>query len=144
MTHSEQIAKELFAIINDGHKIRDQVPGINQYTNEGPFSKNMNPTEIKVGDRYWLDIADLMSHPPWIPIEITYVRSGVIFYKDITSFVNVKEEYMLKNCVAIQMGQLQPMEYVVEFENDYEQYMFKYVPLCPHTKIKYKLKNNKS
>ena len=81
-----------------------------------------------------------MSRPHWIPIEITYVRSGLIFYKDITPFANVKEEYMLENCVAIKLGKLQPMEYVAEFDHDYEQYMFEYVPLCPHTKIKYKIK----
>ena len=52
MKHSEQIAKELLAIMNDGEKIRVRVPGINQYSNEGPFSKNINPTKIKAGDQY--------------------------------------------------------------------------------------------
>lgn len=121
-------------------KIRVRVPGINQYSNDGPFSENMNPVEIKVGDRYWLDTADLVSRPHWIPIEITYIRSGIIFYKDITPFVKVKEEYMLKNCVAIKIGKLQPMEYVAQLDHEYEQYMFEFVPLCPYTKVSFKIK----
>lgn len=138
----EEIAKQLLEYMNNGKKIKVRVPGINQYSNEGPFSENMNPIKIKVGDKFWLDKSNIGSLGPakWFPIEVTYVRSGVIFYKVIAPFAEVKEEFMLEDCLAIKIGQLQPMEYVAQFDHEYEQYMFEFVPLCPYTKVSFKIK----
>lgn len=115
-------------------KIKVKVPGIHQWSNEGPFSKQIDFTEIKVGDRYYLDDSDIGQSHNWKLIEITEVRSGVIFFVEVNK-KKKKERYILDQCIAMMMGCLQPTEYVVP-EN--HQDMVEYISVCPKTKILYK------
>lgn len=69
----------------------------------------------------------------WKLIEITEVRSGVIFFVEANKKKR-KERYILDQCIAMRMGSLQPTEYVVpEHLSD----IVEYISVCPKTKIIY-------
>lgn len=114
-------------------KFKIKVPGIHQWSNEGPFSKQIDFTEIKVGDYYYLNDADLGQSHNWKLIEITEVRSGVLFFIEVNK-TKKKERYILDQCIAMRMGYLQPTEYVVP-ENLSD--IVEYISVCPKTKIIY-------
>lgn len=114
-------------------KFKIKVPGIHQWSNEGPFSKQIDFTEIKVGDYYYLNDADLGQSHNWKLIEITEVRSGVLFFIEVNK-TKKKERYILDQCIAMRMGCLQPTEYVVP-ENLSD--IVEYISVCPKTKIIY-------
>lgn len=120
-----------------GKKCKIEVPGINQWNNEGPFSENINPVEIKVGDRYYLDIAPIFSFGHnWKLIEITYVRGNVIFYK-FPDEPNKPEEWVPIGCVGMNLGMFQYIEYVVDTKKYPVEYN-EWACRCPLTKIIYK------
>lgn len=127
-----EIAKELMLKIN-GEKFKTKVPGIRQWSNDGPFSRQIEFTEIKPGDRYYLDDSGAFAARRWKLIEITYVRSGVYFFVEVNK-KKKEEKYMLEGSIAIQTGCLQPLEYIVlEKLKD----IVEYVPVCPKTKVIY-------
>lgn len=127
-----EMVKELMLKIN-GEKFRTPVPGIHQWSNDGPFSKQIDFTEIKAGDRYYLDDSNSSVAHNWKLIEITYVRSGVYFYVEVGG-KKKKEKYILEGSIALQMGCLQPIEYVVP---DEVKDIVEYLPVCPKTKVIY-------
>lgn len=128
-----EMAKELMLEVN-GEKFKTKVPGIHQWSNDGPFSKQIDFTEIKPGDRYYLseNLGGLPANT-WKLIEITYVRSGVYFFVEVNK-KKKEEKYILEGSIAIQTGSLQPLEYIVpEKLKD----IVEYVPVCPKTKVIY-------
>ena len=117
-------------------KIIIDIPGYNQWNNEGPFSKNINPHSISVGEIMYYNDSDLMSvKDHWKRIKITGVRSGVLFF--IFTKNPKKEYWMSYDCIAIRFGQLMPLKYIVDTKKfPIEYYEFKC--RCPYTKIVYK------
>lgn len=112
-------------------KFKMPIPGIHQWSNDGPFSKQIDFTEINVGDHYYLNDAGIGQRHNWKMIEITEVRCGVIFFVEVNK-KKKKERYLIDQCIAIRMGCLQPTEYVVP-ENLSD--IVEYIPICPKTKI---------
>ena len=128
--------EELLEKIKD-KKIKISVPGINQRSDESLFSENINPEDIRINNVYWFDKSDLNKRKSeWTKIVVTCVRSGVIFYKE-TEDRSSKESFILENSLAIRLGFLQPIEYVVDTKKFPTEY-FEFVSRCPFTKIVYK------
>lgn len=75
--------KETILSVNGGEKFKTNVPGIHQWSNEGPFSKQIDFTDIKAGDRYYFNDSTTNNAHKWKLIEITYVRSGVYFFVEV-------------------------------------------------------------
>lgn len=127
------LSKALFG----GDKVKIEVPGINQWNNEGPFSKNINPYEFKEGDEFYLDDSPIMSlrKDDWKKIRITGVRSGVLFY--VFTRKPKKEEWMSTECLTISLGKIMPLKYVVDTKEFPREY-YEFICRCPLTKIVYK------
>jgi hypothetical protein len=118
----------------DGGKVIIEVPGINQWDNDGPFSKNINPVDIKVGDRYYFDFGDFF-RSEWKLIEVTYVRGDVIFCIRPEEPDN-EEEHILIKSIMVQLGGMQPVEYIVDCQKHPRKY-YDWDCWCPYTKIIY-------
>lgn len=133
---SDNSFEELLEKFTD-KKIKISVPGINQQSDESLFSENINPEAIRINNVYWFDKSDLNKRKSeWTKIVVTCVRSGVIFYKE-TENPSSEEKFILENSLAIRLGFLQPIEYVVDTKKFPTEY-FEFVSRCPFTKIVYK------
>ena len=129
------LAQALYKV-NDEKKLVIDIPGYNEYDHEGPFSKNINPHEFKVGEvLYYDDNPILALGHNWRRIKITGVRAGIVFF--IYTKFPKKEHWLPIDCIAIAFGKLMPLKYIVDkkiFPKEYYEFKSK----CPYTKIVYK------
>lgn len=123
-TDKDRERDEILFNLLGGKRDRVRVPGIGTKDEERGFY-------LKVGDKAWLDTAEsILEKPNWKLITITYIRSGVIFYKiDGES----EEKNFGLNCLGINLGMLMPVEYISPWPSKY----YEVVCRCPHTKIIY-------
>lgn len=132
ITDEHKLMMKIFG--NSNGKVRIQVPGIHQYSNEGPFSKQIDQTDIKEGDElyYYEESGEFIG---WIKIKVTCIRSGVIFFVKIEN--QSKEQFIIDNSVAVRIGALQPIKYIVDTQK-YPTDIYEFVAQCPYTEIIYK------
>lgn len=136
LTDDERCGFLLMHLLGNGNKIRIKLPGYGQWNNEGPFSKEIKPFDLKEGDYAYMDISGLsFSQTVWKKIKITYIRSGVVFYHEVD---NPKEEkWFCIESFLVKAGSIMPVEYIVSEKENPKEYYELYCD-CPYTKIVYK------
>ena len=135
-TNDERTGFLLMHFLGDGKKIRIKLPGYGQWNNEGPFSEEIKPFDLKEGDYAYMDVSGLsFSQTIWKKIKITCIRSGVVFYHELDK--PQEEKWFCLDSFLVKAGCIMPVEYVVSEKENPKEYYELYCD-CPFTKIVYK------
>lgn len=123
-------------LISGKKKIKVEVPGYGQWSNEGPFSEEIYPFSLKINDyAYLYDSSGFDNTDTWRTIKITYIRGEIVFF--IFTDNTEKEHHFNKNAVLVHCGNIKPTKFIVDTEEWPTKY-FEFVCDCPYTKIIYK------
>lgn len=125
---------EILFLLDGMKRTKIKVPGINQYSHDGPFSENMNPHRFKKGEQFYLctDIEGYWNK--WEKILVTEVRAGVMFYRFIDEeSKDRKEHYLPINAVIVQAGAVMPLTYKSKLSSRH----YELICQCPRTVIEY-------
>lgn len=126
----------IMKLLGNNDKVKVEVPGVNQLTEIYTEPINLNPVEFKKDQEYYFPDS---TNSKGI-LDFNWIKGKVIDTSNDHLALEIEGpdpvRVLHKDCLCIQIGNLQPIEYHVDTERFPEEF-YEFFPVCPKTKIIY-------